>query len=286
MRILVFAALGSLLVAGASSCAAPPSAAPAAQDAAYALTPGVTLRYRKQSEWTTTSGLSGMMERDRSRYRRDSRFAITFSGEGRARASIESSRLVETPAEGGDATVRTAGPDVVGLPFVLALGPRGSDSLVSWPSFPQEWADMASQFNGFFPKLPGGPLTPGREWTDSWSDERGDTSIVTRTSHYTLYRVEGTERIRGTDVVVVRYVTRSTTERRWRNPLPGIDPYLMPQVMSHRDAEVNGTFYFAPRSGRLVRHTYTAETSISRPSGHVEAFVDEITSHVTIDLEP
>ncbi|HKP77390.1 MAG TPA: hypothetical protein VJT67_17805, partial [Longimicrobiaceae bacterium] len=247
------------------------------------LHPGETLRYRKHSEWSTSVGLAGMMHPP-ARYRRDSRFAITYTGDGRARAWIESVRL-EARGDTGRPTVEIGGADVVGLPFILALGPRGSDSTVSRPRFSLDWSEMAGQFNGFFPRLPGGPLAPGREWTDTGTNEVQDSNFVTLTSRFATYRATGTGRVRGHDVVVVEYHSTTISDERWRRPPPeGMYPYGGSGTVSHTESRVDGTFYFAPRSGRLVRHTWTSETSNSRPSGHVEAAEQETTARVTIDL--
>ncbi|HET7231259.1 MAG TPA: hypothetical protein VFJ16_14720 [Longimicrobium sp.] len=285
MRIPLSLSLAALfLLAGASACARPATTPPAPQEAAYARTPGETLRYRKHSEWTVSDGLAGM-PRSESRYRRDSRFAITFTGDGLARAWFESVRL-ESSGGSEPRTVQVAGDGVAGLPFVLSVGPRGSDSVVSTPGFPSDWRGLESQFNGFFPRLPGGPLTPGRAWTDSGTDEGGDTAFVTRSSRYIAYRVTSTERIRGADVVVVRYDGTFESEERWRKQPTGIglDPYLMPAVVSHTQTEVHGTIYFAPRPGRIIRHTWTSETFFSRPSGHVESADQQTNARVTVEL--
>jgi len=283
MRVTVSSTLGMLFLAGAGACVPPSRSAPPPQDAAYAFTPGETLRYRKHSEWSTTD-LAGNHQLGASRYRRDSRFAITFTGDGRARAWIESSRIEER-GDTGPATVETAGTGVVGLPFALAVGPRGSDSTLSSPSFPPSWSGMAGQFNSFFPRLPGGPLVLGSHWTDSGTNEVQDSNFVTLSSYYTAYRVTGTGRIRGEDVVVIEYHSTETSRQRLRNPpREGSYPYGMSDLASQTDVRVDGVVYFAPRSGRLVRRTWTSETSFSRPSGNLEAAVQETSARVTIDL--
>jgi hypothetical protein len=272
------------LLASTAGCASVARQSPrATQDAAYAWTPGDTLRYRKHSEWSSSYGLAGMPQSNGSRNRRDSRVAIAFTGNGRATGWFES---IQFEVRGGnEPELRVVGSDVVGAPFVLAVGPRGSDSVVSRPRLPREWSDLENQFNGFFPRLPGGPLTMGREWNDSGSDLVEDSTRATTNTRDVTYRVAGTRRMRGVSVVVVTYEARYVTdERSKRMPPPGMDPYLMPSAVMHRETTVNGTYYFAPASGRLVRHSWTSEGYLSRPSGYVEAATQQTNSRVTIDL--
>ena len=260
-----------LLLACTPGCATvAPDTSPPPQEAAYARTPGDTLRYRKRSEWSVSYGLAGMRQSRGSRNRRDARFAITFTADGRAHAWLE----------------QTAGADGGGLPVVVAMGPRGIDSIVSEPRFPPASPGLEDQLDGFFPRLPGGPLTPGREWIDSGTDEVEDRRYVTRNSRYITYRVTGTGRIRGTAVVVVRYDAIFKSEEQRRTIPTGINPYLLYSLSggSHTQTEEQGTLYFAPRPGRLVRRTSTGESTFSRPSGYAEAIVQDTRYRVTVDL--
>jgi hypothetical protein len=257
---------------------------PAPGDAAYALTAGDTLRYRVRSEWSATYGLAGMPQAGGTRYRRDARLAIAFTGGGRARAWFESVRL-EIRDQGSRPEVRVAGAEVVGMPFLLAVGPRGSDSVLSRPPLPPQWSDVGDQLGGFLPRLPGGPLPAGREWSDTGTNNEVEGHMVTSNSRDVTYRVGGTERIRGVPVVVVTYeATYQSTTRSTASPPPGMDPYLMPSMVSYIETRARGTYYFAPRSGRLVRHSWTSERYFSRPSGHVEAATQSTIVRVTIDL--
>ncbi len=286
MRIFMRVAPAVLFLGGTAACAPPrPATLPGPHDATYARTPGDTLRYRKHSEWSTSFGLAGMPDAGRSRYRRDTRLAITFTADGTARGWFEAMRL-ESRGGGERPDIQQAGADVVGLPFVLAVGPLGIDSILSAPGLPPSWSELGSEFNGIFPRLAGGALTPGREWTSNGSGEREDRSFVTRYTRAISYRVVGTSTLRGVPVVVVRYDATFEDRSRGRRSAssPAADPYLFPIYEDYTRTEEHGTFYFAPATGRVVRHDWTGESFFSRPSGHVESADQRTEYRATLEL--
>jgi hypothetical protein len=286
MRIFMRTGLPIIVLAGTAACARPtPGAFPQPQEAAYSRTPGDTLRYRKHSEWSTSFGLAGMPESGRTRYRQDLHLATTFAPDGTARGWVEALR-VETRGSDGSRAIQQGDADVIGLSYELAVGPRGIDSILSAPRLAPRWAGMGSHFNGIFPRLPGGALSPGREWTNHGSGERQDSVFVTRYSRAITYRVVGTSKMRGVPVVAVQYDARfEETSRSRRSALsPGLDPYLFPPYQDNTRTVEHGTFYFTPATGRVVRHEWTGESDFSRPSGHVEAAVQHTEYRATLEL--
>lgn len=283
----MFLRLVILLLIGTVACARPaPGTLRSPQDAAYARVPGDTLRYREQSEWVSSDGLAGGMHKSApTRFRRDTRLAVTFADSGLARAWIESVQIRNPGRDDGFPREQTAGAEVVGLPFVLGVGPRGSYTVVSAPRFSGSWSGLRSQFNGFFPRLPGGALTMGRTWEDSGGREVVDSLTVTTYSHHIAYRVRGTGTIRGAPVVIVEYDAEFNSDSRPRNMDAFTQPYLHQFALGDAmRSEEHGTIYFAPGTGRLVRRTWTGDRTFSRPSGYVEAAVQEVTYRGTLEL--
>jgi hypothetical protein len=148
-----------------------------------------------------------------------------------------------------------AGTDVLHLPFLLTIGPRGIDSVLQRPPIPSQW-EVGHLFNRYLPPLPGGPLTHGREWQDTSSVDLSDSTWTGGRTRTVSYRVAGDSVMRGERVVVVEYTVLVEGQRRMRNSpteAPGM-PYLPPMVISNFQEE-QGRLYFAPRTGRLVLRT-------------------------------
>jgi hypothetical protein len=266
MRISLFLLLSALLLSVPPACAPPaPATSPPPRDAVYARTPGDTLRYRERTESVSSDGLAGMRASAGTRYRRDARLAIAFMDGDSARAWFEAVRL-ETTGGGEAREVQSAGPDVVGLPFVLAVGPRGIDSTVSAPLFPASWDGLQGQFNGFFPRLPGGVLAPGREWEDTGAREGTDSVFRTRYSWNASYRVVGDSTIGGVPVVSVQYESFSREARIGRSAEDPSRPTYLPPYEDQTDRVVHGRFYFAAGTGRLVLQTWAGARDFSRTS--------------------
>jgi hypothetical protein len=242
-----------LVVQGGAGCAlAPPGAPPLEQDAAYARTPGDTLRYHGTSTSYHESIMGAMQSSGRTRTVREARTAVAFTGGDTARAWIESYRT-QTSAEVGG--TQNAGPEITMLPFVLTLGALGNDETLSTPDFPQYWSGLESYFTNFFPPLPGGPLHLERTWADTIITDLSDEHFRGTQTHIIRYRVTGQERIHGVPVVVVEFDSYLEGRRDQRNPPDPITmPFIRP-IVERTEVEEHGHIYFAPRTGRLVRRT-------------------------------
>lgn len=256
---------GAILLSGMGGCAAAsPAAGPWTGDVAYAWAPGDTLRYRLTTEWSSSMAMSP----DRTQRRRQARIALASAAEGRATAWIEQARL-ETP--GANTPVTTAGPELVGRRFVLAVGRLGIDSMVAGDSVPRRWSDLVPDLDSLLPRLPGGALPAGRTWGESKSTDLSpsDTTWTTPQTRHVRYRVVGDSTIRRVAVVVVEYSVSIEREVRRRRPppLPPPGQYIMlPSVVSTVNEEERGRFYFDARSGRLVRRTRTVQTVRQSPT--------------------
>lgn len=249
MRRFRFPPLLLLALAGLPGCASAKGPSPLEQPAAYARTPGETLRYREHSEWSSSFG-SGVPEEGPTSVR-DALVAIRFMAGDTARAWIESLRLA-TPGR----PEQVAGADVLHQPFLLSIGPTGIDSVLQSPSFPGQWEELGQVFNRYLPRLPGGALTSGRTWQETSSVDLSDSTWTGRRTRTVNYRVAGDSVTRGERVVVVEYTLLIEGQQRMRNSpseAPGM-PYLRPMVISDFHEE-HGRLYFAPGTGRLVLRT-------------------------------
>jgi hypothetical protein len=274
-----------LVLHGGARCAlAPPGAPPLEQDAAYARTPGDTLRYHGTSTSYHESVMGAMQRSGRTRTVREVRTAVAFTGGDTARAWIESMR-VETSAQVGG--MQNAGPDVTMLPFVLTLDALGDDETLSTPDFPQYWSGLRSYFTNFFPRLPGGPLRPGTAWADTTITDLSDEHFTGRQTRIIRYRVTGQERIRGVPVVVVAFDSYLEGRRNQRNPPDPITmPFIRP-IVERTEVEEHGHIYFAPRTGRLVRRTRQGvETHGSSSPINVEGMSYTTEYSSTLELLP
>ncbi|MFL5541711.1 MAG: hypothetical protein ACJ8J0_22185 [Longimicrobiaceae bacterium] len=269
-----------LALVALAACAPAATRGPALQDAVYARTPGDTLRYTWETEfydppqWDSVSA------------RRSWRLAVTFTGGDTARAWIEALRLETT---GSDARVFTAGPEVVGLPFVLRVGPLGSDSVLAVPQIPNGWSEARSQFNGFFPRLPGGPLRPGRDWSEGSTVDVSDSLWTGESTRSVHYQVVGDSTLHGARVVVIAFDLQATRQIRRRpggTQLPPDLPYR-PELVQTVSYEQHGRLYFEPRTGRLVRRTHAGKETQELPSyTSPEAAVLERRYRSTVELVP
>lgn len=239
-----------LTLACLPGCAPAKGPSPLEQPATFARTPGETLRYRERYVWSSHYGMGLPPEAEQSGNMRDALIAIRFTGGDTARAWIESLRIA-TPSQPD----QVAGADVLHLPFLLTIGPRGIDSVLRRPPIPSQW-EVGQLFNRYLPRLPGGPLTLGREWQETSTVDLSDSTWFGGRTRTVSYRVAGDSVTRGERVVVVEYTVLTESERRMRNSptsAPGM-PYLRPMVISNFHKE-DGRLYFAPRTGRLVLRT-------------------------------
>jgi hypothetical protein len=270
LRILVLVPL--------AGCTPAARVSPLAQEAAFARRPGETLRYVGRTEYFD-SRPGGDPERITSA--RNVRYAIAFTGGDTARAWIDAMTVERM---GGVVRVDTAGPEVVGRPFTLVVDALGKDSVIAAP--PLGWSE-APRFVDFFPPLPGGPLGPEKVWYDY---RKVDTSDSLRAGEFTqtvVYHVEGDSTIRGTKVVVVEFDVRWSDQSRLRQPLVDPPPGVIynPSSIQVRSGEEHGRFYFAPRTGRLVRRVRTGVETVETPSFTApEASVFETRYRSTLEL--
>lgn len=249
---------------------------------AYAWSRGDTLRYRLTSEMSA----SVMMEERKPAERREVRFALVSTGEGRATAWIEEGR-VEDPQAG--TPVRVVGVEVVGLPLLMAVGNRGIDSVVTGEGLSQAWPEVARDLRSLLLRVPGGPLPAGHRWgVGSTADVSTDTAYTEPETRRIDYRVVGHRRIGRTAVIVVDYEGTRNREVRARQPLtppPGMEMLMFPSLIVTSSVNEQGRVFFDARSGRLVRHTRTVREEIQKPGYTMaEAFVVVYEYRQTLEL--
>lgn len=276
--------LFGLLFVGIGGCAAGGTGGSAwPGDAAYAHVPGDTLGYVLTTEWSVSIGMAGAPGEGGRKTVREARIAFAFTGVSRATAWIESARE-ERPGSGQP--VRTGGPEVVGRPFVLQLGRRGIDSVESDTPIHPDWSDLGDGLRSLLPRLPGGPLSPGRQWEVKSDEDLSSATEDGRQTRTATYRVAGDTVIGAAAVVVVEY--ESLFERRIRSrtapAMPPGGPPLMP-FASSRYEEERGRWYFDVAAGRLVRHTRSGTHSLTLPNhGSAEGASQERRFSETLEL--
>lgn len=221
-------------------------AAAGAQSAEYRRSPADTLRYHEVSgstaELTTPNGVIPI------RNRHDARVAVTFGAGDTARAWFEALSIGATSPDGERA------PDTAPLlhrPYVLRFDARGRTETLAVPAIPATFegvTDLTHEFNDFFVALPTTPLRVGATWTDTVRKEmtnaRGRTLKTTRIGRYTVRR---DSTVAGVRVLVV--------DARMQNRLEAAGPAGQGsplQVSSVQEGTEEGTFYFAPETGRMV----------------------------------
>jgi hypothetical protein len=243
-----------------------------AQEHGYARTPGDTLRYTEVAHATTRMGDGGPV----ATYRESSRIALVFGPGDTARAWFEALRVQDSLPSGR----RAAGPEGVGLPFVLAFGPRGVDSTLSAPDFParlDSLMPLATQFANYFPRLSGQPLRPGAAWTDTVSLSESTDGWRATHVRVTEYRVVQDTTLRGVPVVVVEFTSR--LDSRGADPAAGYE--------ETRRLEDMGWFYFAPGPGVLVRRTrFGGGVTVGRMAASGQRFETTSEYSSTVELVP
>lgn len=241
----------------------------AAQGHAYARTPGDTLRYTERAESTTRMGEGGPV----ATYRERSRIALVFGPGDTARAWFEALSVEDSLPSGR----RRAGEEGIGLPFVLAFGPRGVDSTLAAPDFPARLDSimpLETQFANYFPRLSGRPLLPGAGWTDTLS--LNESAGGWRATHVrvTTYRVVQDTTLGGVPIVVVEFTSR--LDSRGADPGAGYE--------ETRRLDDMGWFYFAPGPGVLLRRTRFGEgVTVGRMAASGQRF--ETTSEYSSTVE-
>ncbi|HEY0016350.1 MAG TPA: hypothetical protein VGC13_08530 [Longimicrobium sp.] len=276
MRLSLSPAPVLLLAAAVAACAPARGPSPLEQEAAYARTPGQTLHYREVSRSSSRIGM-GMPAPDgeASRAVHDVRLAIRFTDGDQAQVWIE------PPRTGRPATEA----DPREPPFTLRMGPRGIESIAAPPELPRTRPGVADQLRDFFPRLPGGPLSRGRQWDESSTRDLSDkdwTGTQTRTVHY---RVVGSDAIGGERVIVAEYELLTRSQLRGRQTMrydPGM-PYYPPAGASTYQTE-RGRIYFAPRTGRFVRRSGSGVREQSRSAYATEAAVQVTEYTITSEL--
>lgn len=265
-----------LLVAAVAACAPARGPAPLEQEAAYARTPGQTLHYREVSRSSSRIGM-GMPAPDAEARRgvNDVRVAIRFMDGDRAQAWIES------PPSGTAGT----GADPREPPFTVRMGPRGIDSIAPPPGLTEAWSGVADQLRAFFPRLPGGPLSRGREWDEASTRDLSDRDWTGTQTRTVRYRVVGSGVIGGERVVVAEYELLARSELRGRRAIPyqpGMPNYPPAGESTYQTEQ--GRIYFAPRTGRFVRRSGSGVREQSRSVYATEAAVQVTEYTLTSEL--
>jgi hypothetical protein len=213
-------------------------AAARGQDAAYARAPGDTLRYREVTRSTLVIRPPERGREMRTRGGHDAVLAIAFEPGGRAQAWYESLRISRRRGWFGSARPATAA--ALGRPFVLRFGERGEVETLSAPVFPPSFqgvADLTRQFEDYFLRLPGGALTPGREWADTVALPSEPGAGLAARWKAARYRVRGDSVVDGHRVAVVEYET-------------SMGPF--PSAGLHLGGGARGVAFFSPATGRFV----------------------------------
>jgi hypothetical protein len=220
----------------------------AAQGSTYRRQAGDTLLYREVTEERV------QVQGEPQEYHRfrDALVAVAFTGGDTMRAWYEDLQLSDDELSPGR---QTAGPEAVGLGFLITLDERGRGELLGSNDFPgtivEIW-DPQEQFNGFFPVLPERALQPGLEWGDTLLNQPFSGRTQGVESYSAVHRVVGDSMIHEIPVVIVESRVESNANVR-----EGPDDKT-PMVGTSHSTE-RGRFYFSTRDGLLVRRTITGE---------------------------
>jgi hypothetical protein len=272
LPILVLAPLAGCVPAAAR-------VSPLAQEAAFARRPGETLRYVGRTEYFDSRPGE---DPDRVTSARNVRYSIAFARGDTARAWIDAMTVERMGEVVG---VDTAGPEVVGQPFTLLVDPLGKDTVIAAPRFSP--GSEAPRFIDFFPPLPGGPLGPDKVWNEYSTVDTSDSLSIGELTRSAAYHVVGDSTIHGAKVVVVAFDVSWSSQVRSRramvNPPPGV--IYNTSMLQVRSGEEHGRFYFAPRTGRLVRRVRTGVETVETPMyTSPDAAVFETRYRSTLDL--
>ena len=172
--------------------------------------------------------------------------AVTFQPNDSARAWFEELTLEASASHVTEHPTTTA---ALRKPFALRLDGRGRAQTLAAPAFPaalNRIADLANEFDDFFPRLPAAPLRAGLAWADTVARRDSSGSAYSQASRVTRYRVERDTVVQGTRGVVV--ATTQDVRLVTAGPIEG-QPVKAESVLEGTDT---GLFVFAPAEGRLL----------------------------------
>lgn len=229
---------------------------------AYARPTTDTLRFHEvTSTEITLQGPQGEMQLEATH---DAIIGIRFLGGDSAIAWYDTVAIsLDTP----QGTQRPSMTTLVGKPFRLRFDPRGGVRVLSAPALTPEIrsvSDLTRQFDDFFPRLPRTDLTVGKAWSDTVVNVDSANNSTFRRKAIARYRV-----LRDTTVGNERAFIVGMTqdlELALSQAQPGL-----PVVDSKLTGGDEGSFVFAPRSGRLLarqrKGTLSGRMTMQMPAG-------------------
>ena len=180
--------------------------------------------------------------------------AVTLLPNDSARAWFEELTLEASSSHVTEHPTTTA---ALRKPYSLRVDSRGRAQTLAAPAFPaalNRIADLAHEFDDFFPRLPAAPLRAGLAWADTVA--RQDSTPgggYSRTNRVTRYRVERDTVVQGTKGLVV--ATTQDVRLVTAGPIEG-QPVKAESVL---EGTATGRFVFATAEGRLLGREHNGD---------------------------
>ena len=180
--------------------------------------------------------------------------AVTLLPNDSARAWFEELTLEASSSHVTEHPTTTA---ALRKPYTLRVDSRGRAQTLAAPAFPaalNRIADLAHEFDDFFPRLPAAPLRAGLAWADTVA--RQDSTPgggYSRTNRVTRYRVERDTVVKGTKGLVV--ATSQDVRLVTAGPIEG-QPVKAESVL---EGTATGRFVFASAEGRILGREHAGD---------------------------
>ncbi len=229
--VVAFTALALAGCAGHSGTApstAPSGAAPAAAVAAPPADPtmiqyaGGTHRYRIMTEQHTAQEMMGQTQTVDATTSQVLSITLASRGDSLTMRATMDSMTVSTTVPGADSAAAVASRGVIGRPVTGMMTARGHVAAVQAVDTGMVMAQVVNGVRDFFLELPSGPLTPGREWTDTVNNQQamGPINLTTRSirAHH-IVGWETKDSTRALHVTTVSNYTVSGTGEAQGQPL-------------------------------------------------------------------
>jgi hypothetical protein len=213
--IVLFLAAGACARASGPAAPAPAGAPEAARPASTATAdPGTlrygagTSRYRIETQQHVVQEVMGNTQTIDGTTMQLLSITLAPRGDSLDLTVTVDSMSVTTSAPGGEAVAATAARAMMGRRFTGTLASNGSVASITSPdSATREVAQAMQGLRQFLPVLPAGPLTAGREWTDTVSTNQALETLTMTTRAVRTHRVVGWEQREG--VRALRLTTQS-----------------------------------------------------------------------------
>ena len=208
--------------------------------------------------------------------------AVTFLPNDSARAWFEELTLEASAQSVTEHPTTTA---ALRKPYTLRVDGRGRAQTLAAPTFPaalNRIADLAHEFDDFFPRLPATALRPGLAWADTVArQDSANGGGYSRANRVTRYRVERDTVVKGTKGVVI--TTQQDVRLVTGGPIEG-QPVKAESVLEGTDT---GRFVFSPAEGRLLgrEHSGNLKGNVTLTGGPTPVVVPQTLKYKST-LEP